>query len=95
VRLPEAADTEVLGRLLLRERDGDAPPFLPLATLCRTLGVPAETPHHALGDALSTAEAFVALVSHLEATRPQTVGSLLARATPHDVSADRAQKSCR
>jgi DNA polymerase III subunit epsilon len=83
VRLPEAADTEVLGRRLMSERNGDAPPFLPLAALCRALDVPAETPHHALGDALSTAEAFVAVASHLEATRPQTVGSLLsARSAP-------------
>jgi DNA polymerase-3 subunit epsilon len=77
VRLPDAADTEVLGRQLIRERDGEAPPFLPLAVLCRVLGVPAEPPHHALGDALSTAEAFVAVASHLDTTRPQTVGSLL------------------
>jgi DNA polymerase-3 subunit epsilon len=45
--------------------------------LCRELGVPPELPHHALGDALSTAQAFVALASHLDAVTPQTVGSLL------------------
>lgn len=77
VRLPPAADTEVLGRLWMRERHGTAPSSLPLAMLCRELGVPPELPHHALGDALSTAQAFVALASHLDAVTPQTVGSLL------------------
>jgi DNA polymerase-3 subunit epsilon len=77
VRLPAAADTEVLGRLWLRERDGVAPAGLTLARLSNVLGQPAETPHHALGDALTTATAFIALASHLDQTAPQTVGSLV------------------
>ncbi len=77
VQLPDAADTEVLGRRWIRERGGETPSFLPLATLCRVLGVPAEVPHHALGDALTTAQAFVALATHLDAAQPQTVDSLL------------------
>jgi DNA polymerase III subunit epsilon len=77
VRLPADADTEALGRLWLRERDGVVPAGLSLAGLCRLLGVPGETPHHALGDALTTAKAFIALASHLDVARgPQTVGSL-------------------
>lgn len=77
VRLPAEADTEALGRLWLRERDGVVPAGLSLAGLCRVLGVPGETPHHALGDALTTAKAFIALASHLDVARgPQTVGSL-------------------
>jgi DNA polymerase-3 subunit epsilon len=80
VRLAAEADTEALGRLWLRERDGGedpAPPALSLARLAGLLGLPAETPHHALGDALTTAKAFIALASHLDAMRgPQTVGSL-------------------
>jgi DNA polymerase III subunit epsilon len=76
VRLPAEADTEALGRLWLRERDGVAPAGLPLARLCSLLGVPGETPHHALGDALTTAKAFIALAGHLDALTPQTVGSL-------------------
>ena len=77
VRLPTEADTEALGRLWLRERDGVVPAGLSLARLCSLLGIPGETPHHALGDALTTAKAFIALASHLEVARgPQTVGSL-------------------
>lgn len=77
LRLPEAADTEVLGRWWLQERSGAAPARLSLARLARELGVPAETSHHALGDAITTATAFVSLASRLDAIRPQTVGTLL------------------
>lgn len=76
VRLPADADTELLGRLWLRERDGVAPARLSLARLARILGQPALPAHHALGDALTTAQAFIALAGHLDALEPQTVGSL-------------------
>jgi DNA polymerase-3 subunit epsilon len=76
LRLPADVDTEVLGRLWLRRRDGTAPGGLPLARLAAVLGQPGEDPHHALGDALTTAKAFIALASHLDAESPQTVGSL-------------------
>jgi DNA polymerase-3 subunit epsilon len=76
VRLPAAADTEVLGRLLLRRRDGQAPPRLPLEQLTGLLKQSGEAPHHALADALTTAQAFIALAGLLEAFEPQTVGSL-------------------
>jgi len=77
VRLAAEADTEAMGRLWLRERDGVVPAGLSLARLCALLGIPGETPHHALGDALTTAKAFIALASHLDVARgPQTVGSL-------------------
>lgn len=79
VRLPAAADTEALGRWWLAARDGSAPaPGISLGWLANALGQPAETPHHALGDALTTAEAFLALASLLDKVRPQTVGSLVA-----------------
>jgi DNA polymerase-3 subunit epsilon len=77
VRLPSAADTEVLGRVWMRERDGAAPPGIALGRLSGALGLPAEPPHHALGDAVTTAQTFVALASHLERTLPQTVASLV------------------
>jgi DNA polymerase-3 subunit epsilon len=77
VRLPAAVDTEILGRLFLQQRDGTAPPRLSLATLLRVLGQSGEAPHHALADALCTAQAFIALASRLSAGEPQTVGSLL------------------
>lgn len=83
LRLPDDADTEVLGRLWLRLRDGVAPARLPLARLAAVLGQPAEDPHHALGDALTTGKAFIALASHLEAAGYATVGSLTrAEVTP-------------
>jgi DNA polymerase III subunit epsilon len=77
VRLPPAADTEVLGRRWLRQRDGEAPAGLPLSRLARELGQRAEPPHHALGEALTTAQAFIALARHLDAVEPQTIGSLI------------------
>ena len=77
VRLPAAVDTEILGRLFLQQRDGTAPPRLALATLLNMLGQSGEAPHHALADALCTAQAFIALASRLDAKQPQTVGSLL------------------
>lgn len=76
LRLPTDADTEVLGRVWLRERDGVAPASLALARLAADLRQPQEIPHHALGDAITTAQAFIALAAHLDAVRPQTVGSL-------------------
>jgi DNA polymerase III subunit epsilon len=77
VRLPAAADTEVLGRRWLHHRDGEAPAGLALGRLAAALGQPAEAPHHALGDALTTAQVFIALASLLDAVAPQTVGSLV------------------
>lgn len=78
VQLPAAADTEVLGRLWQFQREGSAVASLPLARLSAELGIRPEPPHHALADALTTAQAFVALASHLDAAAPQTVGSLIA-----------------
>jgi DNA polymerase-3 subunit epsilon len=78
VRLPVAADTEALGRRWLTHRDGTAPaPGIPLGRLAGALGQPAETPHHALGDALTTAKVFITLASLLDTVAPQTVGSLV------------------
>jgi DNA polymerase III epsilon subunit-like protein len=44
--------------------------------MVRSLGLPVHRPHHADGDALTTAQAFIALATHLEVFKPQTVGSL-------------------
>jgi DNA polymerase-3 subunit epsilon len=76
LRLPDDADTELLGRLWLRGRDSATPGGLPLSRLAAALGQPAEDPHHALGDALTTGKAFIALASHLERAGYRTVGSL-------------------
>lgn len=78
VRLPAAADTEALGSRWLAHRDGAAPARgISLSGLARALGQPAETPHHALGDALTTAKVFISLASLLDTVAPQTVGSLV------------------
>ncbi len=76
LRLPRDVDTEALGRAWLRVRDGTAPNGLSLMRLASVLGQSAEDPHHALGDALTTAKAFIALASHLDAIEPQSVRSL-------------------
>ncbi|HXP19774.1 MAG TPA: 3'-5' exonuclease [Streptosporangiaceae bacterium] len=62
-----------------------------LEALAGDLGLPAHAPHHALGDALTTAEVFLALTARLDAAAAQTVRSLastsaafgLRLATPH------------
>lgn len=77
VRLPRAADTEVLGQLLLRERGSVAVPRLPLGRLASMLSLPTGPAHHALGDAMTTGAAFIALAANLDAVQPQTVGSLV------------------
>ena len=41
-----------------------------LESLARNLGLPSYTPHHALGDAMTTAVVFLALVSQIERQRP-------------------------
>lgn len=41
-------------------------------------GLPVQTPHHALGDALTTATLFLAVVAKLEQRQPVTVSTLLA-----------------
>ncbi len=58
-------DTAQLGRLWLAERDGHAPAMLALGDLARELGLPVHRPHRAAGDALTTAQAFIALATHL------------------------------
>jgi DNA polymerase-3 subunit epsilon len=77
VLLPDGADTEVLGRGWLRERDGRVPSGIALERLSDALGLPVAPPHHALGDAVTTAQVFVALATHLDRSSPQTVASLV------------------
>jgi DNA polymerase-3 subunit epsilon len=47
-----------------------------LGELSRSLGLPVHRPHHADGDALTTAQVFLALATHLEAFGPITVTAL-------------------
>jgi DNA polymerase III subunit epsilon len=72
-------DTAVLDRELRRLR-GQRPAArdpISLGDMVRSLGLPVHRPHHADGDALTTAQAFIALATHLEVFKPQTVGSLV------------------
>ena len=63
----DLADTRLLGRAWLAEHDhGSVPARLGLTDLAERLGLPAHRPHHALGDALTTAQVFLALATHLE-----------------------------
>ena len=58
-------DTALLGRLWLAERDGRTPSTLSLSALATALGLPIHRPHRAAGDALTTAQAFLALATLL------------------------------
>jgi DNA polymerase-3 subunit epsilon len=49
---------------------------VPLAEAADALGLPAHDPHTAAGDALTTAQLFIALATHLDGRGAQTVGSL-------------------
>jgi DNA polymerase-3 subunit epsilon len=70
-------DTAGLDRELrmLRRDPPDVDP-VGLGRMARDLGLPVHRPHHADGDALTTAQAFIALAAHLDARSPQTLGSL-------------------
>lgn len=62
-----------------------APPagrVIGLEHLAALMGLPGHTPHHALGDALTTAEVFLALVGRLEAgSAAMTAGALCRTST--------------
>jgi DNA polymerase-3 subunit epsilon len=70
-------DTAALARetLVARDRDEGEPS---LERLAAALRLPVHTPHHALGDALTTANVFLALAGRLDVREPQTVRTLTA-----------------
>ena len=49
---------------------------IPLSDAATGLGLPVHAPHTADGDALTTAQLFIALATRLDRREPQTVGSL-------------------
>jgi DNA polymerase-3 subunit epsilon len=53
-----------------------------LTALAEDLGLPVHRPHAADGDALTTAQAFLALATQLDRFKPQTVGSLVSLGRP-------------
>lgn len=76
IRLREPViDTYELGQLLARERN-ETPAPRSLDELARRLSLPVHQQHHALGDALTTAQVFIALATLLESFRSETVQSL-------------------
>jgi DNA polymerase-3 subunit epsilon len=74
-----ALDREL--RRLRRQAPAESDP-IGLSAMARELGLPVHRPHHADGDALTTAQAFIALVAHLEEFGPQAVGSLVRISLP-------------
>ena len=71
-------DTAALDQELRRLRGQPAASGDPvgLSEMARALGLPVHRPHEADGDALTTAQAFIALATHLDEFELQTVGSL-------------------
>jgi len=69
-------DTAALAAELFRLQERGPTPPLGLTPLAQTLGLPVHRPHEADGDALTTAQVFLALAAHLDRFSPQTVGSL-------------------
>jgi DNA polymerase III subunit epsilon len=69
-------DTAALAAELFRLRDHVEPGPVGLEPLAQMLGLPVHRPHEADGDALTTAQVFLALATHLDRFSPQTVGSL-------------------
>jgi DNA polymerase-3 subunit epsilon len=76
-----AVELHRLRRVPSPSGDGDAPAKLAvsspgLSEVAQSLGLPAHRPHHADGDALTTAQVFLALATHLDRHEPMTVGKL-------------------
>jgi len=59
-------DTAVLWRLLSVERGARDPGTCSLSTIAEALRLPAHRPHTAEGDALTAAQVFLAMATHLE-----------------------------
>jgi DNA polymerase-3 subunit epsilon len=69
-------DTHDVGRLALFLRSNRLPPAISLTTLATALGLPVHRPHHAMGDALTTAQVFLAAASILDAVDRESVATL-------------------
>jgi DNA polymerase III subunit epsilon len=69
-------DTAVLWRLLNVERGERDPGTCSLSVIAAALGLPAHRPHEAEGDALTAAQVFLAMATHLEAHGLATVRAL-------------------
>jgi DNA polymerase-3 subunit epsilon len=69
-------DTAEMAAELFARRSRSALEQIGLTPLAEELGLPVHRPHQADGDALTTAQVFLALASALDSVEPQTVGSL-------------------
>jgi DNA polymerase III subunit epsilon len=69
-------DTAVLARLWIGERDGTVPARMTLGALAGACGLPAHSPHTAVGDTLTTAQLFIATATQLDTLRRETIHSL-------------------
>lgn len=65
-----------LARRVLGAAEGERGGAITLANAADGLGLPVHAPHTADGDALTTAQLFIALATRLDLREPQTVGSL-------------------
>jgi DNA polymerase-3 subunit epsilon len=70
-------DTGVLWRLLCLARGRHDPGWRALGEVAEELGLPVHRPHEAAGDALTAAQAFLALATHLEGEGAGSVGGLV------------------
>jgi DNA polymerase III subunit epsilon len=72
-------DTAALAAELNRRRHKPPPKRDPVSLddMARSLGLPVHRRHTADGDTLTTAQAFIALATHLDEFQPQTVETLL------------------
>jgi DNA polymerase-3 subunit epsilon len=74
---PHVIDTMTLGQAVLAAEGIACPESPPLGFLANSLNLPVHRPHHADGDALTTAQVFIALASRLNRARDATVAELL------------------
>lgn len=77
----DTADLTLELSRLRREPPPDREP-VGLTEMAKSLGLPVHRRHTADGDALTTAQAFIALATHLDAFKPQTAESLVRASRP-------------
>lgn len=80
-RFVDTAELALELNRLRRERPPEREP-IGLSELAKSLGLPVHRRHTADGDALTTAQAFIALATHLDAFEPQTAESLVRASRP-------------